>query len=94
MSLERRGLVVAPNPFNRSAMVHWHLGREADVEVRVFDASGRAVRTLVSGRVKAGSHTALWNGMDDVGRKLSHGIYFVRLETPDNTVKMKTVLTR
>jgi hypothetical protein len=93
-ALARRALVVAPNPFARSAIIHWNRARESDVSLKVFDATGRAVRTLVHGAVRAGSHTTLWNGTDDCGRELAHGIYFVRLETAGNTVKVKTVLTR
>jgi flagellar hook assembly protein FlgD len=93
-ALARRALVVAPNPFARSAIIHWNLAHESDVSLKVFDATGRAVRTLVHGAVRAGSHTTLWNGADDCGRELAHGIYFVRLETAGNTVKVKTVLTR
>jgi hypothetical protein len=93
-ALMRRALIVAPNPFARSAIIHWNLARESDVDLKVFDATGRAVRTLVSGTARAGAHTTLWNGTDNSGRKLAHGVYFVRLATPDRTVKVKTILTR
>jgi flagellar hook assembly protein FlgD len=64
------------------------------VELQVFDAAGRAVRTLAQGRMDAGTHTATWNGRDDSGRELAHGIYFVRLVTPDSRVELKTILAR
>ncbi len=89
-----RRLVVAPNPFHRSAQVRWSLSRDAVVDMKVFDATGRAVRTLVSGPARQGSYTTAWDGTDDAGRSLAHGIYFVRLRTPEATVKVKTVLTR
>ncbi|UCG42283.1 MAG: T9SS type A sorting domain-containing protein [candidate division WOR-3 bacterium] len=92
--LRGRRLAVAPSPFSRSASVHWSLERDADVSLTVFDASGRAVRTLVKGQARAGAHTSVWNGTDDYGRRLARGIYFVRLKTPETTLKVKTVLTR
>ncbi|MFO7639293.1 MAG: S8 family serine peptidase, partial [bacterium] len=92
--LERYGLVVAPNPFTRSATVHYQLAREAEVLLRVYDAAGRAVRTLVEGRQPAGARFAVWNGNDEAARRVAHGVYFVWLETPDSTVKVKTVLAQ
>ena len=92
--LRGRKMVVAPNPFNNNALVHWTLERDADVSLQVFDASGRVVRTLASGRTTAGTYTTAWNGRDDTGRELARGIYFVRLKTPSEMIKTKTILAR
>ena len=92
--LRGRRIVVAPNPFNRTALVHWNLELDADVSLQVFDASGRVVRTLATGRRAAGTYTTTWNGRDDAGRELARGIYFVQLKTPSEMVKTKTVLAR
>ncbi len=93
-TLQRRPLEVNPNPFNASARVNWLMPRAGNAELKVYDAGGRAVRTLASGPSPAGSHSTAWNGTDDAGRRLAHGVYFVRLTTPDQTVKVKTVLAR
>jgi hypothetical protein len=93
-SLTRKPLDVSPNPFNASARINWQMRRDGAADLKVFDASGRVVRTLVSGPCRAGSYTTVWNGADNAGRKLAHGIYFVRLATPDQTVRVKTVLAR
>ncbi|UCG43072.1 MAG: T9SS type A sorting domain-containing protein, partial [candidate division WOR-3 bacterium] len=66
----------------------------AEVSLQVFDASGRVVRTLISGRRAAGTYTTTWNGKDDAGRKLARGIYFVRLKTLSEMTKTKTILAR
>jgi hypothetical protein len=92
--LRGRRMAVAPNPFNSSALVHWSLEHDGDVSLQVFDASGRLVRTLATGPRAAGTYTTAWKGKDDAGKRLARGIYFVRLNTPETTVKVKTVLTR
>ncbi len=92
--LRGRRIVVAPNPFNRTALVHWSLEHDADASLQVFDASGRAVRSLFSGRISAGTYTSVWNGKDDAGRELARGIYFVQLKTLGEMVKTKTILAR
>ncbi len=89
-----RLIVVAPTLFNRTTTINFLVARDGDVELKVFDATGRAVRTIVKGSMPAGSYRAVWNGTDDAGRLLSHGIYFIHLNTPETTVRVKTVLSR
>jgi hypothetical protein len=91
-ALDRSPLVVAPSLFRRATTVRYSLAGDADISLRVFDAAGRSVRTLQAGMMRAGSHSSVWNGTDDRGRRVAHGIYFVRLETPDRTVRVKTIL--
>jgi hypothetical protein len=74
---------VAPNPFTRHTGICYELGLPGPVSLRIFDVSGRAVRTLerrAGGAEQAGLHTIAWDGRDDRGRKVSNGIYFCRLE--------------
>ncbi|UCG42709.1 MAG: T9SS type A sorting domain-containing protein [candidate division WOR-3 bacterium] len=92
--LEPGRLTVAPNPFSGNALIHWNLERDANVDLRVFDATGRSVRNLASGHMASGSHSAAWNGLDDNGHALARGIYFVRLSTPSELVETKTILAR
>lgn len=71
----------APNPFTRTGVIAFDLAREGDVVLRLYDASGRRVRTLVDAHLTAGSHEARWNGLDDAGRHLAAGAYFCRLSS-------------
>jgi len=89
-----RLLAVAPSLFSRTTRIYWQLKQAGPVELKVLDATGRAVKTLVLGRTPAGTYTTIWNGTDDAGRPLAYGVYFVHLTTPETTVKVKTVLTR
>ena len=58
----------------RSARARGH------VSLRVYDVSGRLVRTLVDGEKGAGYHTAVWDGRDDAGTEVASGVYFCRME--------------
>jgi hypothetical protein len=70
-----------PNPFASGTTVRWSLSRSGGVEVRVFDANGREVRTLVAEEMAAGYHTTRWDGRDGSGRQVPAGIYFARLRS-------------
>jgi hypothetical protein len=70
-----------PNPFNATTTIRFDLAREGHVDLRVYDVSGRRVRTLVNGVLERDRHTVVWGGRDDAGRHVSSGVYFCRLES-------------
>jgi len=72
-----------PNPFSPEEGVvgiRFSLSRRTDAELRIFDISGRQVRSLAAGSFPAGEHQLTWNGKDDRGEKVSSGVYFYRLK--------------
>ncbi len=70
-----------PNPFRDRVTVSFGLKQDALVRIQIFDASGRAVRTLVNDRLKAGVHTVSWDARDGAGNRVNGGVYFVRMIT-------------
>ncbi|MFO7674872.1 MAG: FlgD immunoglobulin-like domain containing protein, partial [bacterium] len=56
--------VCRPNPFSRQTQIRYQIGREGEVLLRVYDAGGRLVRTLSSGRQKPGAYVVTWDGSD------------------------------
>jgi hypothetical protein len=78
----RSGLLPnVPNPFNPSTTIVFQLSETSAVNLRVYDAAGTLVRTLVRGDVcPVGRHTRRWDGTDDGGRPVAAGVYFCRLD--------------
>ncbi len=87
-------LRASPNPFNPQATLSFSLAREGRARLTVFDAMGRRVRSLADHVFPAGVRSLHWNGLDDNGRVLPSGIYWVRLDTPDHQETRKLVLLR
>jgi hypothetical protein len=50
-----------PNPFNPATVVSYQLRVESDVILKVFNALGQEVATLVHEHEMAGSHSVQWN---------------------------------
>ncbi|HDR00365.1 MAG TPA: T9SS type A sorting domain-containing protein [candidate division WOR-3 bacterium] len=71
-----------PNPFSRLTQIRYQFPREGEALLRVYDASGRVVRTLAEGRHKPGVYTVTWDGTDARGRTVPNGVYFYRLDAP------------
>jgi len=78
-----------PNPFNPSTVIEYALGEETDVTLKVYDALGRDVRTLVSAHQKAGVYKVTFDAGD-----LASGTYLYRLETPNYSKNLRMILAR
>ena len=83
-----------PNPFFSRTHLALIVPRAQDVDVAVFDPAGRRVRTLKSGRVRAGMTAMDWDGRDDRGAAVGSGVYFVRMAVAGETVTRRVVLSR
>jgi hypothetical protein len=79
-----------PNPFNPETVIPYDAGPGGRVSLRIFDASGRLVRTLVDASLPPGSYRARWNGKNDRGAAVASGRYFYRL-TVGKTVRTHTM---
>ena len=74
-TIERPGLeVVGPNPFNPQTRFAFYIPTAGDVQIVVFDISGRRVDTLVDGWHAAGTHEVDWSAAG-----LPSGSYFVQM---------------
>jgi hypothetical protein len=77
-----------PNPFRGSAQIRFGLARAGAVRIGLYDLRGRLVRTLTSGVLDPGVHTARLDGGNE---KLRAGVYFLRMSTPGSTFHAKVV---
>jgi photosystem II stability/assembly factor-like uncharacterized protein len=82
----------APNPSRGAARFALALPAAATVEVRVFDAAGRCVRSLFSGGAGPGTLPLLWDGRDSRGQRAGAGIYFVRASASGSAVTRRLAL--
>jgi flagellar hook assembly protein FlgD len=67
------------------------------VSLKLYDVSGRFVRTLLETKAQGlepGAYDLIWDGKDDRGMKLSSGTYFYRLEAEGFLATRKLVLIR
>lgn len=85
-------LSVGPNPANPATTLQWRLATAGRVRLTVCDLSGRLVRILLDGERAVGTHTARWDGRDDVGRRVAAGNYLARLSGPDGGGSVKILL--
>ncbi len=83
-----------PNPFNPTSTIRYGLPVAADVRLTIHNVLGQEVRQAVSGRLLAGKHEFVWDGLNDRGEQVASGIYFYRLQAGDYVKTRKMTLTR
>jgi len=83
-----------PNPFNPSTRIDLSLPERSHVTLRVYDASGRLVTTLLDRVVDAGTTRIDWEGRDARNRPVSSGVYFYRLTSEAFSQTRKMVLVK
>jgi len=83
-----------PNPFSIRTSMTLDLPVGSDVAVSVADVSGRIVRRMGLGYRSAGSTTMSFDGRDDQGQLLPHGVYFYSVRARGTTVTHKVEIVR
>ena len=83
-----------PNPCREFTTITYQLPEPGHTALRIYDVSGRAVRTLVDERKQTGRHTVPWDGRDGNGDLVPSGVYFYRMEVEDYRAAKKLLLVR
>lgn len=78
-----------PNPFNPSTTIKYSLAHSSDVNLKVYDALGREVATLVDSYQTAGNYLTNFNG-----ENLASGTYFYVLRAGSFAETKKMVLIK
>ncbi|UCG29701.1 MAG: T9SS type A sorting domain-containing protein [candidate division WOR-3 bacterium] len=86
-------LLINPNPARYGFNITLQGLPGQKTTLKVYDVSGRCVSTLIDNAVLGEAQQPFfWNGLDDRGRRVPAGIYFVRLIAPRSETAQKIVL--
>jgi len=92
IDIRHSAISARPNPFTPATSLTFSTTRPGRVTARIYDLSGRLVRTLVDGMLEGGQHTLRWNAAAEGGQRVASGIYFVRLTSPDGSDMKRLVV--
>jgi hypothetical protein len=80
------------NPAHGPMAFSLDLDRDAAVNVQVFSADGRLVKTLASAWMPVGTHEIHWDATDRLGRTAAPGVYLVRAKAGVRATLTRLVL--
>ena len=83
-----------PNPFNPSTQIKFNLIKSDVVVLKIYDVLGKEIRTLVNEKMNAGEKITVWDGLDNSGKSVASGSYFVKLETSAGVDSKKMTLLK
>jgi hypothetical protein len=83
-----------PNPFNPETEIRFQLPATNHVVIKIFNALGQEIRTLVNAQYEAGNHSARWDGKDKNGIPVASGVYLYQLQAGAFSQVMKMSLVR
>ncbi|MEW5950625.1 MAG: S8 family serine peptidase [Elusimicrobia bacterium] len=76
------GGIINPSQ-NEKAHITYKSSSSGKFSVKIYDQAGRLVMTVFEGSRSAGSYDDIWSGINESGKKVSSGVYFVEIETPE-----------
>ncbi|HXF99224.1 MAG TPA: YCF48-related protein [Bacteroidota bacterium] len=76
-----------PNPFNPSTTIEFSLPKDEHVALRIYNALGEVVATLVNEQLRAGTHKRVFSASG-----LASGVYFYKLSTTGSVLTQKMLL--
>jgi hypothetical protein len=80
-----------PNPFNPVTVVGFHLPRQTEVSLEVYNLLGQRVRLLIDSEMPAGRHSASWDGLTHQGRAAPSGVYLCRIQAGEFVATRKMI---
>lgn len=81
-----------PNPFNQQTAIRYDVQRSDHIEIRIYNALGQMMRTLVNENKSVGQYRVIWDGRNNQGIVLPSGIYFYTLNVAGKTYKVRKML--
>jgi len=83
-----------PNPFNSETVIEFNLPQFSEINLAVYDVSGREIKTILSGQLPPGAYSEKWNGTDNSGNAVASGVYFIRLKSGQYSKFIKAVYSK
>ncbi|MBL8026682.1 MAG: T9SS type A sorting domain-containing protein [Fibrobacteres bacterium] len=97
-ALRNKPAVVAmshsPNPFNPMSKISVALPKAGHVELAVYDASGRHIKTIVNNTLSSGVNIFTWDATNSKGQKTAAGVYTYRLTAEGKSLYKRVIYVR
>jgi len=83
-----------PNPFNASTAISYQLPDAAWVVIKIYNARGEEVKTLVQGNQPGAFYTTHWDGRDNAGNAVAGGVYICSMRAGNFSANIRITLLK
>jgi hypothetical protein len=91
---DRLILQYCPNAGTDRITISYGCDMNARIRLRVYSAAGQWIATLLDKQHERGEYKIAWDLKDHNGKRLSKGVYFLRLDSSGNAITKKIVVMR
>ena len=84
-----------PNPFNPTVTIEFEIEKKRKVSAYIYNINGEKVKTLFKNQnFNVGHHSMKWHSTNDLGYKVSNGIYFIQMISENTLLKRKIIFVK
>ena len=83
-----------PNPFNSTTIIKYEIPYLMDVNIQIYNLLGRKIYNSNKRKVSPGKYKFIWGGKNELGEKVSTGVYFLQVQAGDNIHMQKLLLLK
>ncbi len=83
-----------PNPFNPTTTLQYELPEQTDVQMIIYDISGRKIKQWSCQNQQPGTYEIIWNSTDQNGNAVPSGVYIYRMVAGEFMESRKMVLMK
>ncbi len=84
-----------PNPFNTITTIGYNLPVTIEgLTLRIYDISGKLIRTLVDELLESGYYSVIWDGKDENNQNVISGLYIYRIESAGYSETRQCIVLR
>lgn len=81
-----------PNPFNPSTTISYTLSESGFIDLSIYNTKGQKIKSLVNDFKTQGVWSIEWDGLDLNNKRVSSGIYFVKMKIDSRLLKTHKIL--
>jgi hypothetical protein len=86
--------ILGGNPFQGKIVINLELPYSRQVELSIYNILGQPIKTILDGQIIEGCHSVGWGGLDESGREVKSGVYFLKLDAGEYKITRKLLLFR
>jgi hypothetical protein len=83
-----------PNPFNPNTVISFSIAEDGETNLSIYNSKGQFIRALKNEYLPKGSYQIDWNGLDNIGRQCSSGVYLIKLTNNNKALTHKMLMLK
>ena len=89
-----RNLSLFPNPTADRSLINFGITAPGKLNIKIYSTAGQLVNNLLDAELTKGTHSVVWDGKDNNGRKVSSGTYMLRIELGEQITQKAIVIVK